>query len=280
MTDINDIALILNFENNKIVKIPETNERYCRKYEDELVRCLKYFRKNGGKFKNIKIYCLKFKDQHISDDIITKLQLYNANVIEADCNYPTLKTPYMLEVFLGQFFEKPGTIQENVLVKIDIDTVLLREFDDSLFENLDICVKIGQYSKYSSVSNRTTLDAKELPFDNSFIVVDKRLGFFTQYFELCNSEILDNMPEFQSIKSIYGSQYIVEFAIDYMNHHKLFNIQPILNYQIGEAYDDLGVLPDSYLKSVYFIHHHIYNNENDFMKYYAYYLKILKMKNI
>jgi hypothetical protein len=108
-----------------------------------------------------------------------------------------------------------------------------------LFLNLDNTIKIGQYSKYSSVSLRPTLSNNILPFDNSFIISNKKTHFYTKYFELCNSDIIWNMREFQDVKNKFGSHYIVEFVIDYMYYYNIFNICPIHNYQIGEAYDDL-----------------------------------------
>lgn len=279
---MNDIAIILNLECNKFISriydgIQHTHEM---RYEDEIMRFVKYFRQNTGKYKDCHIYCLAFKDRPVQQNTIDFLIKNNVIIITANCKYPKLKTPHMIEVFLGKYFETPGLIPENILVKIDIDTIMLRPFDDDLFQGLDNVVKIGQYNEYSTMSSRLTFTKNEFPFDNSFIISNKKTKFYSIYYNLCNSDELWNLNIFKQISKQHGDCFIVEFAIDYIRFNKLFNIEPIRDYQIGEGYDDLGIIPDERLKHVYFIHSHIYpNQKNSFAKYYIKILKLITLKN-
>ena len=60
-----DIALILPIDSDKRVRFG--NRTYSRYFEEELVRNIRSWRKNGGWLRNLPIYALLSNGDHVKD---------------------------------------------------------------------------------------------------------------------------------------------------------------------------------------------------------------------
>ena len=117
-------------------------------------------------------------------------------------------------------------MNEDVLIRIDLDMALLKPLSCQLFSNVSNATLIGQYDVNSLKDQRTSYPGI-LPFDTGFMISNKNSGFYHKWYEMCFSDEVLNSSEWKSIRQVLGDYYLEEFAVDYMNYNNIMPIMPI-----------------------------------------------------
>lgn len=252
------IALIAPIEANKQNTNWQTGTSpFVHLYEDEAIRCFTNWRKNGGWLKDIRIYTLCSTKNTISKSTIEKLKSLSVEYIEDYASESDQYSSGFLTLpYCGKYFEE-SNIDEDILIRIDLDMTLLKPINELLFERATKNTIIGQYDIDSMKDQRTSYQ-EALPFDTGFMIVDKANRFYQKWYELCFSNEVLNCKEWHDIRNVLGDYYLEEFAVDYMYHNKIKPIQPVQKYQYGEGYASIDTFTNEQLKSLYFCHEHIY----------------------
>lgn len=141
MTDNTALILCLD-QNRKIIR--EDGGIGMVYYEDEAVRCVESWRKNGGGYSDIPIYLFNFKKDLNPALIRYFLGVEGTTVVDAYKLYPeNLDRRLFVNTMLAQTVaEQAHFIPEEFLIYTDLDMILMSE---PRFGNLDGHVIIGEY---------------------------------------------------------------------------------------------------------------------------------------
>lgn len=253
-----NIALILPIDEDKIVSVNGT--KYNRYFEEELIRCVKSWRKNGGWLKDINIYILHSNDSSIKEDTIRSLLelgvVYIDDFNDDSVNYVN---GFLNEPYCGKYFEKINPIKEEITIKLDLDMQLLKPIPKNIIELTEEKIIIGQYDE-NSVKSQRDFYFDSLPFDTNLIITNRKFNFYEKYYDMCFSNEILNDDHYKNIQKTYGNYYLEEFVVDYLNKNVFNNILPIKYYQYGEGYPSISEYPREEIKNIYFLHEHIYKN--------------------
>lgn len=263
MANANDIALITPIDSNKR-SVDSFGVEHLRFFEDEAVRCIKSWRRNGGWLKDIKIYVLNASRAEIQDKTIDALKSLGALYIEDyQPETSSFSSSFLNEPFCGKYFECIKPCKETTTIKVDLDMQLLKPIPQELLEISQNKVVIGQYDEKASKDQRGVLFADsnfKLPFDTNFIIASKPSHFYEVYFDTCYNGDFLKTTEWQELEKRYGSYYIEEFAIDWIASRPEAGdlLYPVTNYQYGEGYPALSSYSDAEVQKILFLHEHIY----------------------
>lgn len=262
MVRASDIAFITPLERNKR-SIDSFGVDHLRFFEEEAIRCVQSWRKNGGWLKDIKIYALnatQAKVQQSTFDALDKFGVICINDYHPNTSY--FQSSFLNEPFCGYYFEALKPCHEKILIKTDLDMQLLKPIPEELIQIAVDKVVIGQYDEESSKDQRGVQFSDsnhQLPFDTNFIIVNRELGFYRRYFEACQSKELIELPQWKNLQNQCGSYYIEEFAIDWLASTSFGRLlHPITHYQYGEGYASIDTFSDEEFKKILFLHEHIY----------------------
>jgi hypothetical protein len=257
--DVTKIALIAHIEanNTSLNKQLGTIDKYeQRLYETEAIRCFTSWRKVCGWLKDIPIYCLCATKNTPSDKTIKALEALNVKYIEDYSDETKRFTSGFITIpYTGMYFEK--ILSEDILIKIDLDNVMLKPFPEDLVEKAYSSTIVGRYSRDFEISERYCFN-NECPFDTSLIITHKDKLFYKKYYDLCFDENVLTSPEWLSIRKTEGEYWLEEYVVDYMYKNKLADITPIQNYQCGYGYPDMASFVKNKLTGgLYMTHNHI-----------------------
>lgn len=262
MVNPSDISLIVSVESNEnnlnlMTKIISTQ----RFYEDEAIRCFKAWRKNGGWLKDISIYCVCPSKNIIKQATKDELKKLNVEYIEYfDENLFDYTSGFLTLPFVGQLFENKVQINQNILIKIDLDMQLLKPLPEEWFEQIELGYTIvGQYDSYSIRDQRNVYE-DFLPFDTGLIITDKRNMFCDLWYKLCFRDYVVKTREWGEVKMKFGDYYLEEFVVDYIYANNLAKIFPVQRYQYGEGYASIDTFTSDEIKNLYFLHEHLYRD--------------------
>lgn len=263
---ITDIALITLFEKNRQI-INESNQLENRYYEQELITCIKYWRAFAKELKNINIYVLNLHEYYISKPLRSELHKYNAKIIDVQDQQfkktvANISNGFLFEPLCGKYFEQFDVIPEHILIKIDLDMMLIKSLPMSLVEFAKNAVVIGQYDKYSLPNNRDFYSNDVFPLSSDFIIVNKQLNFYTRYFDLCVSGSLEAIAPYNQLIAKYGNYFLDELVLDYLFQTQAFNFMPVQYYQYCCDFKNniLKQYTKQQLKKICFLHSHIYSS--------------------
>lgn len=253
------IALIAPIEANKDNLNWQTKTSpFIHLYEDEAIKCFSAWRRNGGWLKDINIYVLCSTKNKVSSSTQSKLKSLGVQYIESyDSMSQSYSSGFLNLPYCGKFFEDYVGMNEDVLIRIDLDMALLKPLPCQLFSNVSNATLIGQYDVNSLKDQRTSYPGI-LPFDTGFMISNKNSGFYHKWYEMCFSDEVLNSSEWKSIRQVLGDYYLEEFAVDYMNYNNIMPIMPIQKYQFGEGYSSIDNFSDDEIEHVYFCHEHMY----------------------
>lgn len=257
-----NIALISHIERNGDCINKQTNTvNFTRLFEDEAIRCFKYWRKNGGCLKDIPIYALCCTKNTISQKTKDDLKSLGVVYIE-DYNKDSemYSSGFLTIPYCGKYFETSNIVKEDFFIKIDLDMMLFQEIPKKLVYSAENTTVIGQYD-IDSIKDQRTSYTETLPFDTGFVISKKQNLFYQKWYDLCFDTDILNSEEWKRIRSILGDYYLEEYVVDYMNHNKMYDITPIQKYQFGEGYASLDTFTKEQFKSLYFLHEHIYTDK-------------------
>lgn len=257
--DVTKIALIAHIEanNTSLNKQLGTIDKYeQRLYETEAIRCFTSWRKVCGWLKDIPIYCLCATKNTPSDKTIKALEVLNVKYIEDYSDETKRFTSGFITIpYTGMYFEK--ILSEDILIKIDLDNVMLKPFPEDLVEKAYLSTIVGRYSRDFEISERYCFN-NECPFDTSLIITHKDKLFYKKYYDLCFDENVLTSPEWLSIRKTEGEYWLEEYVVDYMYKNKLADIIPIQNYQCGYGYPDMAsFIKNRMTNGLYMTHNHI-----------------------
>ena len=257
-----DVAFITPLESNKRA-VDSFGVEHLRFFEEEAIRCIQSWRKNGGWLKDIKIYALNATGANVQQstfDALDKLGVICINDYHRSTAY--FQSSFLNEPFCGYYFETLKPCREKILIKTDLDMQLLKPIPKELIEIAVDKVVIGQYDEESSKDQRGvqfSSSKHQLPFDTNFIIANRELGFYRKYFEACQSKELVDLPQWKELQKQCGSYYIEEFAIDWLALTGFGNqLHPVTHYQYGEGYASVDTFNDEQFKKILFLHEHIY----------------------
>lgn len=265
-------ALITAIEPNK-QDINTLKQNYTREYETEAIKCFNDWRLNAGWLKDIPIYCLCPTKNDISEKTKNIFKSLNVNYIH---NYiketDEYENGYWNIPLMGKYFEEK--LDENILIKIDLDMYLLKEIPKNIINSSKTIV--GRYDINSAKHNLNSLFFPEnlygLPFDTGLIISHKAEKFYEKYYNTLklvthqyNTSIKNNSQDIFNIYNIKvqgefedGMDYGVleEFSVNLLNLNTNNSIQGIEKYNIGEYYIPLSEYNDDEIKNIYFLHEH------------------------
>lgn len=256
----NNIALISSIESNykNLNTQLNTVDGEPRLYESEAIRCFTSWRKNGGWLKDIPIYCLCCTENKPSSK--TKQILSDMGVVYIEDYCPDINkfsSGFLTIPYTGKYFESENRIKEDILIKIDLDNVLLKPFSKKMFEKIDKTTVVGQYNSDYEITERYCFDT--FPFDTSLVITHKKNKFYEKYYDLCFSEDVLESNEWKRIKNRYGDYWLEEYVVDYMYKYNLKSITPIQNYQYGYGYPSLEYfIKNKLTNTLYMSHNHIF----------------------
>lgn len=254
------IALITHIESNLNNLNRQLNTINCneyRLYEQEAIKCFTCWRKNSGWLKDIPIYCLCSTKNTISEDTKQKLKLLNVKYIE-DYNKDTEKfsSGFLTIPFVGKYFESIYQINENILIKIDLDNFVFKPIPEKILQLAQKKTIVGQYP-WDKIRGRITYPNTK-PFDTSVIITNKHNNFYTLYYDLCFSDEISSVKEWKDTMKISGEYWLEEFVVDYIYHNKLADIEPLQYYQYGLNYPSINwFIQNNKFDSVFLRHEHL-----------------------
>ena len=253
------IALIAHIESDKSSlnkQLGTVDEHEQRLYESEAIRCFTSWRRKCGWLKDIPIYCLCATMNRPSQSTVEQLKLLGVTYIEAYSPETEKFTSGFITIpYAGMFFEE--RLSEDILIKIDLDNVMLKPFPKELIEKAYTSTVVGRYSNDFDVYERYCFNG-ECPFDTSLVITNRKLGFYRKYYDLCFDERVLNSPEWLAIKDVEGEYWLEEYVVDYMYKNRLADITPIQNYQCGYGYPDMAYFVKNRLTNgLYMTHSHI-----------------------
>lgn len=264
MVESADVAFVTPLESNKKA-IDAFGHEHLRFFEDEAVRCITSWRRNGGWLKDIKIYALNATGVEIQQKTLDRLQ--QLAVICIDDYQETTRSfssPFLIEPFCGYYFESLKPIDEKILIKTDLDMQLLKPLPQDLLEIAQSKVVIGQYDVESSKDQRGVQfcnSKHHLPFDTNLIITNRDLSFYKRYFECAVGKLLADLSQWKELQKQFGSYYIEEFAIDWLAATEFSDLlHPITHYQYGEGYASIDTFTDDEIQKILFLHEHIYKD--------------------
>jgi len=226
--DPRSIALIAHIESDKTSlnkQLGTVGAHEQRLYESEAVRCFTSWRQKCGWLKDIPIYCLCATENRPSSKTIEHLKSLNVTYIEEYSPEVRKFTSGFITIpYTGMYFEK--RLHEDILIKIDLDNVMLKPFPPELVEKACESTVVGRYSKDFDVYERYCFDG-ECPFDTSLIITGRKLGFYKKYYELCFDKCVLASPEWLAIRDVEGEYWLEEYVVDYMYRNKIADITPI-----------------------------------------------------
>jgi hypothetical protein len=252
-----EYALIVVIEGNS----NSINSKTCpRLLEDEAIKCFKHWRKNGGIYSNIDIYCICVSGNSPQQTTIDEMKKYNVNYIEH----------YMPETkgFKNGWWCKPlgcavleKMLPHRYLIHIDLDMYLYREINFRLDHNA--CLVYDELD--SATERKFTSEFKNnfKPFNTCFMVVDRMYSIFKKWYDelikLENSYV-NNTDYYKKYFTDIEYCKLEEGAFDIISLNLDLNITPIVDIMYGETYTHIKNM--STTKNVCFHHYHLYDKYN------------------
>jgi hypothetical protein len=255
---VEDIALILPIDSDKRVRFG--NRTHLRYFEEELVRNVRSWRKNGGWLKDLQIYALLSNGENVKDQTFRDLKCLGVNIVVLTGEEIVKHVlGFLNEPFCGKYFESICPIKEEITIKTDLDMQLLKPLPEKWIDIARENIVIGQYDEESVKGQRQRFNG-DLPFDTNLIITHRKHGFYSSYYDMCFSDEILSNPEYKKIQEEYGDYYLEEFVVDYLHATKFKNVFPLRHYQYGEGYPSITEYSREQVKDVCFLHEHIYKD--------------------
>jgi len=233
-------ALILVIEGNTAIR---TGDGKTFPMENEAVHCVSAWRRLGGKYKNIPIYCVCPSRNTPSKKAINILKsfgvkYYQKFLLESD----SFKCGWYNKPLGCQWLEE--WIPEDVLIHIDLDAYLIKEPTELFFyvpESFD--------AKIQEEKNGTE-------YNTGFIVANKNKGFYKKWFNhlMEDSASLTNRVEIANLEElILGSK-------DRLNSFNILNWATSRIDSPGNNFNTKDydfIFSESNKENYFFIHAHL-----------------------
>ncbi len=237
------------------------NEEYTKPggepLEEEAIKCVKAWRKNAGKFKDIPIYCMCPSKRVPKDKTIRKLKEHGVVYIQEHMPITERFSCGYFNVPLGCSWLET-TLHEDILIHIDLDMQIIKD-PSKLIE-----IPIGIDAVIGALPNEDRKDVhifkSDYHFESNFIVAWRNSDFYFKWYV----EFLRLRRSFDKDWERYAE--VEEFAIDSIYLSGIKKIKPVQYYQVGSRYRAKDI-PEEKLDEVYFFHAHPYEPKDEYDKY-------------
>lgn len=283
-------CLLLTMDDHNSInnqRLNQTKEFTSRDYMAETKGCIKAWRKNGGRLKDIDIIIDYVGKSELSNEYKTFFKDYNCKVLYSDYSKQTEKFDYgFINVHLTGYYLQMyyPELLKKVIIHIDLDMELLQPIPTEFFEPLITkdCI-IGGYRNEDLVYQRLPLYANTIL--NSDLVITKSLeyskinvykefidniNYVNDNYEIITKEIIENNPN-QKIRTFDIEEYGVDRT--YSFHPEKFQIIKEDSYEQGEGYYKIKNID---IKKVYFWHQHLTNVKTN-LELFEHKIKLKKM---
>jgi len=283
MIDIDNFVIFLVIENtdnkgNGNSEFDDINKHYniARNFFEEAKICLSHWRKNGGIYKDIKIYVLCMTSNTISRNEISYLTkkyniIYLENYIKNWDDYPA---GYFLTPYAGKYIEdnyKQLNLNLNTLIlHFDLDMVLMTSPNlENLLpnENENAAIQIYDEEEFEELTDDLIKTYKTVTFNTGFILSYIYSNFYNNWTKSMELDfytyIKENVVDTNNYHEYWKYCNIEESSVNNIKNTKY--IKPITNIEFRDY---------NYDKSPMFLHCHY--NLSEFKHEY---LKIFKFLN-
>lgn len=265
MIDTSEYALILVIEGNNNSINSKTIPRLL---EEEAVKCVKSWRKNGGIYSAIDIYCICISGNRPSKDTINQLENYNVNYIDYYISETkNFKNGWWCKPLGCSVLERE--LPHKYLMHIDLDMYLYREINFQLCANTCLVYDNNDLLTERKLTHRFESNFK--PFNTCFIFTERKFKIFKNWYD-----ILLKLEDSYNSNSEYFKEYFREIeyckleegAFDILSLNESYNIKPIEDIMFGETYTPLKDMSSTH--NICFHHYHLYSkydlNKYNFIK--------------
>lgn len=247
------------------------------KLEAEAVQCVINWRKHGGPFKDVSIYCMCPSERAPSPLTVHRLEewgvIYVHEVHPETSSFPAgwWNVPYV-----GSLMEQ--RISEDLIIHVDLDMQLIRDATEELVwtDPVRYDAKCAVYSEGFEDDEQISPDFRK-EFVTCFVTSWRDRRFYQRWW--------DKMVEIQKswdheAMTWWAYCNIEEHAVDVMYHVDGARIEKAHKVQIGndQGYDTVDTLTDEELQSVYFLHNHADNPEGAGRTVLEYTKRMLRIK--
>lgn len=246
---MSSIALVTTIENNTDNK----NSKFLgikRKYFDEAIKC---FESWNNYMPYIQKYAICPTRATLSSEEINQLSRLGVKYIER--YFPETETfeNGFINVALSTAYLE-NIIDEDIIIHTDLDMTLMREIPIDFFNIKSGTIRCGKYDEEAKKSQR-------VDFDTGFTISLKEDKFYNSYWNVIKKLIDGDISLPQGV--LYYD--IEEYAMEFINkeYNDIWNIIPILKYQIGEGYPSVDFFKDEELQHIYFWHEHLIHDKKE-----------------
>ena len=240
-------CLVLNLPDPKCLNNGSDTDNLIREYQLEAFRCIKYWRKNAGWLKDIKIIVDYSGENEMEEKIESKLK---SPEYDATINYSTFKKSLgFFDVHFGIKNLMDNFLTKPIIIHIDLDMILLKEIPKEFFEPLltkDLI--IGGYNPEDYAIQRSPIYGDRIYNTNLIINKSKEYSEYNFY-----KEITDIYSTYKDTPDYYLDETLAESTIN-MNLNK---IHEVIFYEMGEGYSNNL----EHLDKIYFWEEHIYRDK-------------------
>jgi hypothetical protein len=231
-------------------------------YEKEAIRCIKSIRSAGGKYKDIKIHVINPTKnavrQETRDYIKSVNNCYYAHVFmketeNYDCSWINV-------AIVGKWLETDKLCEDKYFLHIDLDMILLKEFDEDLMTLNSGITKVGIYDKDNIYDKRDY----GYPTDAVTCLILSKASdkFYTKWLHKID-EMIAELPEGTEARK-YND--IEEVAVDVMAYDDGEPITFVDGTMLGPGYLNANSIKTEEQKNkVHFIHAHDYQNPDQYI---------------
>ncbi len=248
------IALITVIEAD-VDNIDSNNTDSIRLFEKEAILSYRHWRNNGGIYKDIPIYAICITKNTISESTRNKFKELNVTYIES----------YQPETdnFDCGFYNKPlgckvleETLEEDILIHIDLDMYLMRE-PNIVLENSCMIYDKAQILNERIHNNNKVIDT----FNTCYMVTKREDNIFSLWWD----KLVDLDKDYSLDKGLFELTYtnleyrkLEELSFDLLSLDiEIYNIP---NSLFGETYTALSDMNQNELNNIYFHHYHVYDS--------------------
>jgi len=229
-----------------------------RELEAEAIRCVINWRKHGGPFKSIPIYCMCPTNNPPSQKTVNQLGEWDATYIHEENPITDLFPAGWWNVpYVGYLLET--RIPEDLIIHVDLDMQLIRDANEELVwtdpDKYD--AKCAVYSEGFEDDEQISPDFRK-EFVTCFVTSWREKRFYLKWWE----KMLFIQARWDFTKMTWWAYCnIEEHAVDVLYHEDEVPIEKVHKVQIGndQGYDTVDTLTDEELKQVYFLHNHADN---------------------
>lgn len=247
-------------------------------YEEEALKFIQAWRKNGGKYANIDIHCIcptKAKISNKTRDALKSLDVHYVHLYFKQTEF--YKCSWFNVPMVGAWLESTYGSKYDKLVHLDLDMTLLREPQDVMFDIEDGCIaKVAKYDDDNVADKRHIVEEEEFAFNSvtCYTVSKPADKFFNTWWttlQLEAAKYLNKFPNFAEDKDQWRDYCdLEEHAVDVMYFKDNHAIDWVDGFMVGPGYTDTSKLDTiEAVEKIHFVHAHEFQDPAKYLGLYA-----------